>query len=81
MYIILSPHEYYIVLPAFAINAASKPRLATASTLHTASFILQYVARCGIHNTLLSVLYPLLRCATSTMYNLMIITVLCADEL
>ena len=39
--IILTPHEYYMVLPALAINAASKPRLA-ASTLHTASFILQY---------------------------------------
>ena len=35
MYIILTPHEYYIVLPALAINGASKPRLAT-SALHTA---------------------------------------------
>ena len=36
--IILTPHEYYMVLPALAINAASKPRLA-ASALHTVSFI------------------------------------------
>ena len=33
--IILTPHEYYMILPALAINAASKPRLA-ASALHTA---------------------------------------------
>ena len=32
---ILTPYEYYLVLPALAINAASKPRLA-ASALHTA---------------------------------------------
>ena len=28
VYIILTPHEYYMVLPALAINAASKPKLA-----------------------------------------------------
>ena len=39
-YILLTPHEYYMVLLALAINAASKPRLA-ASALHTASFIAQ----------------------------------------
>ena len=38
VYIILTPHKYYMVLPALAINAASKPRLA-ASALHTVSFI------------------------------------------
>ena len=32
------PDYYYMVLPALAINAAFKPRLA-ASALHTASFI------------------------------------------
>ena len=35
VYIILTPYEYYMVLPALAINVASKPRLAT-SALHTA---------------------------------------------
>ena len=34
VYIILTPNEYYMVLPALAINVASKPRLA-ASALHT----------------------------------------------
>ena len=38
VYIILTPHEYYMVLPALAIDEASKPRLA-ASALHTVSFI------------------------------------------
>ena len=39
VYIILTPNEYYTVLPVLAINAASnKPGLA-ASALHTASFI------------------------------------------
>ena len=38
VYIILTTHEYYTVLPALAINAASKPRLA-ASALRTATFI------------------------------------------
>ena len=38
MCIILTPHDYDMVLPALANNAASKPRLA-ASALHSASFI------------------------------------------
>ena len=43
MYIILTPNEYYIELPALAINAASnKPGLA-ASASHTASFIKRYI--------------------------------------
>ena len=37
--IILTPNEYYMVLPALAINAASNPRLVAASALHTESFI------------------------------------------
>ena len=36
--IILTRNEYYMVLPALAINVASKPRLA-ASALHTEYFI------------------------------------------
>ena len=35
VYIILTPYEYYMVLPSLAINEATKPRLAT-SALHTA---------------------------------------------
>ena len=38
VYIILTPNEYYMVLPALAINAASKLRL-EASALHAKSFI------------------------------------------
>ena len=37
MCILLTPHEYYMILPAFVINAAFQPRFAT-SALHTASF-------------------------------------------
>ena len=51
MYIILTPHEYYMVLPALAINEASKPRLA-ASALHTASFIAQWYVRFAIMTVL-----------------------------
>ena len=82
MYIILSPHEYYIVLPALAINVDSKPRqgLPPINFAHGIFYITVY-SSLRIHNTLLSVGYTLLRCAISTMYNPMIIIVLCADEL
>ena len=55
MYIILTPQEYYTILPALAINAASKPRL-TASALHNAIYS--------------SVQYTLLRCAIMTVLSL-----------
>ena len=59
--IILTPYEYYMVLPALAINAASKPRLA-ASALHTAL----------LSNSIIyiSVQYTLLRCAIMTLLSL-----------
>ena len=60
VFIILTPYEYYMVFPALAINAASKPRLA-ASALHTESFI-QYIYS--------SVQYTLLCCAIMTVLSL-----------
>ena len=61
MYIILTPYEYYMVVPALAINAASKPKLA-ASALHTAL----------LSNSIIyiSVQYTLLRCAIMTVLSL-----------
>ena len=49
VYIILTPHEYYMVLlPALVINAASKPRL-SASALHSVNSSVQYtLLRCAI---------------------------------
>ena len=60
MHIILTPYEYYMVLPALAINAASKLRLA-ASALHTA-----LLSNSVIY---ISVQYTLLRCAIMTVYT------------
>ena len=58
---ILTPYEYYMVLPALAINAASKPRLA-ASALHTAL----------LSNSIIyiSAQYTLLRCVIMTVLSL-----------
>ena len=61
VYIILTPYEYYMVLPALAINAASKPRLA-ASALHTALWSNSIIY--------ISVQYTLLRCAIMTVLSL-----------
>ena len=61
VYIILTPYEYYMILPALAINVASKPRLAT-SALHTAL----------LSNSIIyiSVQYTLLCCAIMTVLSL-----------
>ena len=63
MYIILTPNEYYRVLPALAINAASnKPGLATSAS-HTALLSNGiYTAQCSI--------YTLLRCSIMTVLSL-----------
>ena len=76
MYNILTPHEYYIVLPALAINAAS--------ALHTTSFIQQYIALCALSEVYTAVgeVYTAGLCyyhhvQSNDNYN----TVLCAVEL
>ena len=58
---ILTPYEHYLVLPALAINVASKLRLA-ASVLHTALLSNSIIS--------LSVQYTLLRCAIMTVLSL-----------
>ena len=61
MYIILTPHEYYIVLPTLAINADSNQGLPhQLCTLYLLSNSIIYI----------SVQYTLLRCAIMTVLSL-----------